>query len=299
MAIRNPSPEEIDRLLNKNVVSLEETKKEEKVLQNKKNNNTAVYQNELKPKKSRFEPDPIKCQLISGSNYIEDGFIFVRRLNTEEEAKLTEIKDAKSLNKTINVIFENAVKSNVPTVEMPIVDKLHVFSFILGISYGDKIQVNDLLECTNCRDEYPITVHYLKDLESNTISKDVKIPFKVTLTSFEKPYELCFNIPKIKDEDNIYNRDISEVISGLTVFLRDENGVDVPQEEWKEMMKWLSMDDKKSISECLNLINSYGDSFNLIINDNCQNPNCCMKNKKVKIKIEDIYLRLMTSISKK
>ena len=98
MAIRNPSPEEIDRLLNKNVVSLEETKKEEKVLQNKKNNNTAVYQNELKPKKSRFEPDPIKCQLISGSNYIEDGFIFVRRLNTEEEAKLTEIKDAKSLN---------------------------------------------------------------------------------------------------------------------------------------------------------------------------------------------------------
>ena len=48
MAIRNPSPEEIDRLLNKNVVSLEETKKEEKVLQNKKNNNTAVYQNELK-----------------------------------------------------------------------------------------------------------------------------------------------------------------------------------------------------------------------------------------------------------
>jgi len=298
MAIRNPSPEEIEKLLNKNVVSLDNPKKEDKPSE-KKSNSFTTYINELKPKKSRFEPDPIKCNLISGSNYVNDGFIFVRRLNTEEEAKLTEIKDAQTLNKVINVIFETAIKSNVPTVEMPIVDKLHVFSFILGISYGDKIQVNDLINCKNCRDEYPINVHYLKDLESNVISNEIKIPFKIKLKSFEKEYELCFNLPKIKDEDNIYNRDISEVISGLTIFLRDQDGVDVPQEEWREMMKWLSIDDKKLISECLNSISSYGDSFNLTINDNCKNPNCCMKNKKVKIKIEDVYLRLMTSIAQK
>lgn len=295
MAIRNPSPEEVEKLLNKDVVSLDSLKEEENV-QVKKTSPIISNSNELKPKKSRFEPDPLKCNLISGHNYVNDGFVFVRRLNTEEEAKLTEIKDAQSLNKTINVIFETAIKSNIPIIEMPIVDKLHVFSFILGISYGDQIQINDLIECKNCRDEYPINIHFLKDLQTNIISDEIKIPFKIKLQSLDKPYELCFNIPKIKDEDNIYNKDISEIISGLTIFLRDENGVDVPQEEWREMMKWLSSDDKKKISDCLNSINSYGDSFNLTINDNCKNPNCCMKNKKVKIKIEDIYLRLMTSI---
>lgn len=297
MAIRNPSPDEIQNLLNKNVVDINDSKKEEKI--NKKNNLPVVYSNELKPKKSKFEPDPKKCDLISGSNYVSEGFIYVRRLNTEEEAKLTEIKDAASLNKIINTIFETAIKSNVPTIDMPIIDKLHVFSFILGISYGDSIQINDLINCKNCRDDYPININFLSDLQSNVVPNDIKIPFKVTLNSFDQPYELCFNIPKIKDEDNIYNRDISEIISGLAIFLRDEKGVDVPQEDWKDMMKWLSMDDKKSISECLNLIGSYGDSFDCVIDDKCHNPNCCMKNKKVKIKIEDIYLRLMTSIAKR
>jgi hypothetical protein len=302
MAIRNPSPEELQKLLNKDVVEINNPKEVSKNKNTSDEKNTSPiisYKNELKPKKSRFEPDPIKCHLISNHHYVDEGFLYVRRLNTEEEAKLTGIKDAESLNKIINTIFETAIKSNIPTIEMPLLDKLHVFSFILGISYGDKIQINDLINCKNCRDEYPIEINFLYDLKNNIISNDLKIPFKVVLNSFDKPYELCFNIPKIKDEDSIFNKDISEVISGLIIFLRDENGVDIPREEWKEMMRWLSAEDKKKISDSLNLINSYGDSLEYVINEKCKNPNCCMKGEKVKLKIEDIYLKIMMSIAKK
>jgi hypothetical protein len=297
MAIRNPSPEELQKLLNKDVIEINNPKE---VLKNTSVETKIIsYKNELKPKKSKFEPDPIKCHLISNRLYIDEGFLYVRRLNTEEEAKLTGIKDAESLNKIINIVFETAIKSNVPTIEMPLLDKLHVFSFILGISYGDKIQINDLIDCKNCRDEYPVNVNFLYDLKNKIISDDFKIPFKISLNSFDKPYELCFNIPKIKDEDSIFNKDISEVISGLIIFLRDENQVDIPKEEWKEMMKWLSAEDKKKISDSLNLINTYGDSLEYIIDEKCKNPNCCMKGEKVKLKIEDIYLKIMMSISKK
>jgi hypothetical protein len=297
MAIRNPSQEELQRLLNKDTVELNDSSS--KIKKEEKKSSFTSYINELKPKKSKFEPEPIKCELISNKHYIQDGFIYVRRLNTEEEARLTEIKDSASLNKVINSIFETAVKSNVPTIEMPLIDKLHVFSFILGISYGDKIQINDLIDCKNCRDEYPININFLKDLNPIVVSDEIQLPFKINLNSFDKKYELCFNIPKVKDEENIYNRDISEVISGLIIFLRDENGIDVPKEEWKEMMKWLSLEDKQAISDSLNKINIYGSSLEYIVDNKCTNPNCCMKGEKVSLKIEDIYLRLMTSISKR
>jgi len=297
MAIRNPSQEELQKLLNRDTVELNDNSI--KIKKEDKKSSFTSYINELKPKKSKFEPEPIKCELISNKHYIQDGFIYVRRLNTEEEAKLTEIKDSTSLNKVINSIFETAVKSNVPTIEMPLIDKLHVFSFILGISYGDKIQINDLIDCKNCRDEYPININFLKDLNPLVISDEIQLPFKISLNSFDNKYELCFNIPKIKDEENIYNKDISEVISGLIIFLRDENGVDVPKEEWKEMMKWLSLEDKQAISDSLNKINIYGSSLQYIVDDKCNNPNCCMKGEKISLKIEDIYLRLMTAISRR
>jgi hypothetical protein len=300
MAIRNPSPEELQKLLNKDAVELEPIPIQAE--KNKKNNvtskNVSYSTEELKPKKSKFEPDPIKCNLISNKYYVNEGFIYVRRLNTEEEGKLTEIKDTQSLNQIINSIFETAIKSNVPTIEMPMIDKLHIFSFILGISYGDKIQINDLVDCKSCRDEYPININFLTDITAKTLPEDIGLPFKVQLTSFDTKYELCFNLPKVKDEESIYNRDISEVITSLIIFLRDEKGVDVPQEEWKEMMKWLSTEDKKKISDNLNKINLYGDSFECSIDDKCNNPNCQIKNKKVNLKIEDIYIKLMTSISK-
>lgn len=301
MAIRNPSPEELKKLLNKDLVELDDNSNSNKTIinQDKKTSSFTSYINELKPKKSKFEPDAVKCELVSNKHYIQEGFIYVRRLNTEEEAKLTEIKDAASLNKTINSIFETAIKSNVPIFEMPLIDKLHVFSFILGISYGDKIQINDLIECKNCRDDYPININFLKDLNPLILSDEVQLPFKISLNSFDEKYELCFNIPKVKDEENIYNRDISEIISGLILFLRNESGVDVPKEEWKDMMKWLSSEDKKAISDCLNKISYYGNSLEYTIDDKCNNPNCCMKGEKVDLKVEDIYLRLMTSISKR
>ena len=301
MAIRNPSQEEIEKfykktdevVLNKSNIKQDSSKQEN----NTKEVKSVNPNKELKPKKSRFEPDPVKCELISGSRYVEDGYIYVRRLNTEEESKLSGINNSDTLNSNINVIFETAIKSNVSIYEMPLIDKMYVFAFILGISYTDNLVINDLIKCTTCKDEYPYNISFLRDLKLQKLSDDINVPFKITLTSFEDPYELCFNLPKIKNEAFFYNRDISEIISSITIYLRDKDGVDVPKEEWSDLMKWISNDDKKNITEILTRVNSYGENFDLIVDDKCKNPNCCMKNESIKIKIDDLFVKLIGGIS--
>lgn len=299
MAIRNPSPSEIESFLNKNVEeaavlnnNTTNTKKP-----NENSNPVSVFSNDLKPKKSRFEPDPIKCDLISGTNFSSDGFIYVRRLNTEEESKLTQIKDATSLNSIINSIFQTAIKSNISINEMPIIDKMYVFAFILSISYVKEINANDLIDCEDCNENYPNIINFIDDIKINQLEKN-KIPFKVTLKSFDIPYELCFNIPKIKNENSIYNKDVSEIISSITVYLRDDKGVDVPQEEWIDIFKWINNDDKKIITEILTDISSYGEKINVEINK-CNNPSCRLQGKCKKIPMEDLFTKMFTAISSK
>ena len=302
MAIRNPSQDEIEKLYKKT---------EEVILKKDEINSGASKPNpsnvkelkninpnkELIPKKSRFEPDAVKCELISGSRYVEDGYIYVRRLNTEEESKLSGINNSDTLNSSVNAIFETAIKSNVSIYEMPLIDKMYVFAFILGISYSDTIQVNDLINCKTCKDDYPYKISFLNDLKLEKLKEDISVPFKVTLTSFEDPHELCFNLPKIKNEKFFYNKDISEIISSITLYLRDKDGVDIPKEEWSDVMKWISNDDKKAITEILTNVNYYGENFNLIVDDKCKNPNCCMRGESVTFKIDDLFSKLIIGIS--
>jgi hypothetical protein len=181
---------------------------------------------------------------------------------------------------------------------MPLIDKMYVFAFILGISYSDIIQVNDLINCKTCKDEYPYQISFLNDLKPEILKQDITVPFKVTLTSFDDPYELCFNLPKIKNEKFFYNRDISEIISSITLYLRDKDGVDIPKEEWADVMKWISNEDKKMITEILTKVNYYGENFNLTIDDKCKNPNCCMRGESISFKIDDLFSKLIIGISK-
>ena len=293
MAIRNPSQEELNKLLNKNVeeINLKSSSSHEE------NIPSIITANDLKPKKSRFEPNSLKCNLISGVNYVPDGYIYVRRLNTEEESKLSQIKDVESLNSTINNIFQTAIKSNISISDMPLIDKMYVFAFILNISYVKEIQINDLIQCEDCNDNYPYNVDFISDLKINSLEKN-KIPFKVTLNSFDQKYELCFNLPKIKNENSINNKEVSEIISSLTLYLRDENGLDVPQEEWSELLKWINTDDKKKIVEILGDVSSYGESINLEVNK-CMNPGCRLKGKTKKISIEELFAKMFSSIANK
>ena len=302
MAIRNPSQEEINKFLNKNVeeISLKNNDVKTEVINN---NNVSIQNNELignldlKPKKSKFEPNPLKCNLISGINYVPDGYIYVRRLNTEEESKLSQIKDAESLNSVINTIFLTAIKSNISISEMPLIDKMYIFAFILNISYIKEIIINDLIDCEDCSNDYPYNVNFIDDLKINYLEKN-EIPFKITLTSFDEKYELCFNLPKIKNENSINNKEVSEIISSLTLYLRDEKGVDVPQEEWPELLKWINTDYKKQIIERLSNVSSYGETINLEINK-CNNPSCRLKGKNKKILIEELFTKMFSSISNK
>jgi hypothetical protein len=305
MAIRNPSPEELEKLLNKDVekvsintpTSINEKINNNKVNNNKSDNNITNSPNDLKPKRSRFEPDPIKCSLISGSNFIPEGYIFVRRLNTEEESKLSQIKDSTTLNSTINAIFQTAIKSNISISDMPIIDKMYIFAFILNISYVKQINANDLINCEDCNDKYRNNIDFIDDIKINCLESS-KTPFNLTLESFDKPYQLCFNLPKIKNENSIYNKDVSEIISSITVFLRDEKGIDIPQEEWIEIFKWIDNDDKKRITEILTDISSYGENVNLKI-EKCNNPSCRIKGTVKKIPMDELFGKMFSSINDK
>ena len=297
MAIRNPSPEEIEKLTNKNTEVINFQK-------NTTNNSKESVEDSLvpvgglKPKKSRFEPDPIKCNLISGSLYLKDGFVYIRRLNTEEESKLSEIKNAETLNNIINTIFQTAIKSNISINEMPLIDKMYVFVCMLSLSYVQKIKITDLINCNDCSDDYPYEINFLKDIKVRKVDDNFEIPFRIKLSSFDEDYELCFTIPKIKNENNVYNKDISEIITGLTIYLRDSKGIDVPREEWSDLLKWLSNDDKKNISDKLTKVSVFGEKLDLE-NNNCINPNCRVKNQIFKISIEDLFTKIINGISGK
>jgi hypothetical protein len=300
MAIRNPSPEELQKLLNKDVEKVSINTPipiNEKINNNKSDNNITNSPNDLKPKRSRFEPDPIKCNLISGSNFISEGYVFIRRLNTEEESKLSQIKDSTTLNSTINTIFQTAIKSNISISDMPIIDKMYIFAFILNISYVKQINANDLINCEDCNDKYHNNIDFIDDIKINCLEPN-KTPFNLTLESFDKPYHLCFNLPKIKNENSIYNKDVSEIISSITVFLRDEKGIDIPQEEWIEIFKWINNDDKKRITEILTDISSYGENVNLKI-EKCSNPSCRIKDKVKKIPMDELFGKMFSSINDK
>ena len=288
MAIRNPSQEELESLKKGKVEPLVSKPTETK-------QSTTVKQiwnaDELKPKKSRFEPDAQKFYLPSGTKFVETGYLWVRRMNTEEESKFanynTDLNSVNNFNTIINSVLTGTIKSNYPINELPLIDKLPLFLFVIGLSFGDKININKISkDCENCLEEYEFIVNFNTDGSYDIMPENAVHPFIITLNSFENPYTACFHYPKIKNENTVSNKDVSTVLSDLIVYLRDHNGVDIPKEEWAELIKWINLEDKLKISENINTLNSFGTTMKFPTGS-CKNPGCNLQN--VTIKTEDLF----------
>jgi hypothetical protein len=288
LAIRNPSKEELEALKKGKVEPLVSNPIEKQpTIQTKQVWNA----DELKPKKSRFEPDPQKFYLPSGIKFVETGYLWVRRMNTEEESKFanynSDLSSVNSFNVIINSVLNGTVKSNYPINELPLFDKLPLFLFIIGISFGDKININKIKkDCEDCTEEYEFIINYNSDGVYTIMPETKNHPFVITLESFEHPYTVCFHYPKIKNETSIANKDISLVLSDLIIYLRDNNGIDIPKEEWAELIRWINLEDKLKISENINTLNSFGTTIKFPTT-NCTNPGC--KLQEVVVKTEELF----------
>ena len=211
-------------------------------------------------------------------------------MNTEEESKFTNLNSEiqiNNFNNIINSVLMGTIKSNYPLNEIPLIDKLPLFLFVIGLSFGDKININKIKnDCSLCSEEYDYIVNFNLDYEYDNIPDNINHPFILTLNSFENPYTVCFHYPKIKNEINVINKDVSLILSELIIYLRDYNGIDIPKDEWPEIIKWLNLEDKLKISENINLLNKYGTEIKFSTK-NCMNPSCNLE--KISLKTEDIF----------
>lgn len=288
MPIRNPTQEEVDLITKGKVENLNQTKVD------KKSNTKSTLSNpdELKPKSSRFEPDPVKFELPSGNTFVPTGYLWVRRMNTEEEGKLLDGQNKNAtFTETVNTVLSSAVKSNYPVQELPLVDKLPLFVFLLSLTFENSVDVSDVVEgCGACSKEYKYEVSLTQDAFYEKIPNNEEYPFVVSLESYGEPHTVCFNYPKIKNEVKTQNIDVSKALTELAVYLKNSSGHDVPQEQWKDMFNWLSQKDKKAISEKLSKFNKYG-SYVKLQTTNCTNPNCTLK--EVQVKVESLFSKVL------
>lgn len=287
MAIRNPTAEEVEALTRGKVEALQPVKKD-----NKKVTTKTYDADELRPKSSRFEPDPVKFELPSGNTFVYQGYLWVRRVNTEEEARLLDLQSKQgSFNEVVNSVLSSAVKSNFPVSELPLLDKLPLFVFLLSISFESKVNVSDVVtNCGACSTEYSFDVNLVSDAFYEKIPNSEEYPFVVQLSSYDEPHTVCFSYPQIKNEVNTTTLDVSKVLSDLVVYLKNSKGHDVPKEQYKEMFRWLNTEDKKSISSKISNFNSYGQNvkFSTV---HCSNPNCT--NEEATVKVESLFSKAL------
>ena len=218
MAIRNPTKEEVDALTRGRVEELNPTKKE-----NKKQTVRTYNADELRPKSSRFEPDPVKFELPSGNTFVPQGYLWVRRVNTEEEAKLLDLQTKQgSFNEVVNSVLSSTVKSNYPVSELPLLDKLPLFIFLLSVSFESSVNVSDVVtNCGKCSVEYSFNVNLVSDAFYDRVPNSEEYPFVLQLSSFDEPHTLCFSYPLVKNEVNTSTLDDSKVLSELVVYFKN------------------------------------------------------------------------------
>ena len=297
MAIKNPSPADVEKILaskNENLKTLPDPSPSIPVQEEKKI--TILNADVIKPKKSKFEPDPVKFKVPSGTKFFSNGYLWVRKLNTDEETKLTSLGNVtgEKLNTTVNSILSNVIKSDIPFSEVPVIDKIPLFNFVVGLTYSDKVYINRLSpNCNNCSPDLNWEVAYNTDGRFETPGDDNPHPFVIQLSSYSEIYTVCFHYPKIKNEDAVSEKEISTAISELVIYLRDSSGVDVPKKDWDEIFAWLNIDDKTKISNCLTAYNKFGTKM-IFSCEGCPNPDC--NNESIEVPTEKLFATAMSNL---
>lgn len=288
--IKNPTPEEIQELLKKKSgkeVLSEPVKSEESKKNDFFTNVNASDETDLKPKKSKFEPDPLPCELVSRGRFYSPGRVWMRKMNTEEEARLASISSADSFNKTIDVILSTAVRSNFPITSLSMVDKLPLFTFLLSISYAKSFDIE--VGCSlGCKRSISI-----EELEIEKIDENVHYPFEDDVqVSNGDSYHIRYRYPSIGDGAK-NGDDVSDLLTNILINVESSSGEVLPKKDWREFVNWLSLPAKRIIGEKLDSFSSKGTFY--LYDARCSREDCDFSGK---IRVDSILLNLMEEIQK-
>lgn len=267
--MRNPTMEEIrDAEMAKKTQSVPKSqvqKSQPYIIENVKANIS-----DLKPKTSKWEPDPLMFPLPSGDTVVPGGKIAVRRITTVEENIFRDMAVSKDTNYTVmmNKLLDSCIKTNTGVNKLSVIDQIPLFLFVIKISYGNVHVIT--VVCNECGAE---ETHVKMDIE-----KDIKIKYindktikrsTFPIKTFGKELAMKLYLPKVEHTfiyDTESTKSDEEQLLELTESITGESpdGTPVTPDDYIEIIKNLSSDDRIAIRKWLNEIGEYGTDLNVV-----------------------------------
>lgn len=272
--IRNPTIEEIESLTRK--------KANVGVVQAKPKQPEGEAGSELVKPQDDFEPDPVLFELPSRGTTIphkylsENNEVLVRRFTTQEEAMFHDF-DKFPFSKAIEPQIDGCLKTNIKCADLSSIDKLAIYIFLIGKSYGEEFDVD--IACTKCGETSKVPkINIIKDIEIKRVPTDYPYPFPIKLTSYKKDrgmeFTAYFRFPTIKEGGVIDGSlDILSQMKACLVKIVDDNG-QIDDFHSEKIIANLDSDDRNKFRKFIQEFDEFG--ANLFIKNKkvCKNTKC-------------------------
>lgn len=304
MAIKNPTPEEVENAAAEGSIPAEIIKPTVQKRTIKVESGTDC---EMKSVESPFEPaaEPFKLPtgrlIYSGSGINSLGEIYIRRITTREEnlmqtALYRDNGEGMSVNnflKALNGTINGCIRSTVDISELAIADKLPLLIKLISISYGNKLDAE--IECETCQQTTKLIVDLDKDIIISSVPHEMKIPKTIILEdSFPFPVEVDVSMPLVAHED-AFAGDSADLINQLRALIIDARGTKpdgelITKRDIRAIAENIGKNDKAKIKEFVDSCESIGTNLKLKPRIICKNKECPECGTKVSAELPLKYL---------
>jgi len=288
--------------------------KKSEMVQAYSEDNNALNNNEIpvmKPKTSRFEPDPLLFRLPSGGVTIPKRYltnndcVYLRRITTKEEDmifnfldRLVELSDKDISIMTLEMmlmmdnVIDSCLKTNIPVSELSVVDREAMFNFVVALAYGEKQTMQ--VVCEECGTKHDVKFNLLQDPKIKYLS-DTKIPYplKIQLENDNIPGLIGeFRHLKIGETKLAFDKNLSQTKLFETIVLDvydEATNEHFSKKEIHDIMENLSVNDRSRIKRYFDDFSTLGLTFKFD-KKLCNVPQCANYNKKIELSYSLQYL---------
>lgn len=260
----------------------------------------------LKPKDSKYEPNPVLFKLPSMGKSIpstyqhaltENKEIYIRRISSTEEKIIGRLRtEPHRILNIITEVLDKCIKTNIPMKYYMTLDKIPMFLFLLEISYSDTNNKVDIT-CPACEQKQTREINISKNINVRYMEKDLQYPlFIETKKSFAEKYLIEFDAPLFEHESLFDQEELeaAQLLHNLVINITDvKSGRQVPKEEWLNLVNYLDFDDRISFrDEIAKVSDKYGTDVK--IDFICENKGCLSANQPVKVDLplDQIFINL-------